>query len=133
MEARQTYPPIRPKARQPTKQITEETEQAYRGGIMLRHRSDRGVPAGVVGACAPAEEVPRDELRRPPAVRPARHEPHRFSRHLLVQREQLVFIYYYIAQHDARRKKRIQGNSSVGAGGVGKMLLGCGDGEGGER
>jgi hypothetical protein len=96
MEARQTYPPIRPKARQPTKQITEETEQAY-----------RGVPAGVVGACAPAEEVPRDELRRPPAVRPARHEPHRFSRHLLVQREQLVFIYYYIAQHDASRKKRI--------------------------
>jgi hypothetical protein len=45
----------------------------------------RGVPAGVVGACAPAEEVPRDELRRPAAVRPARHETHRLSRHLLTQ------------------------------------------------
>uniref|UniRef100_A0A0A9DF36 Uncharacterized protein n=1 Tax=Arundo donax TaxID=35708 RepID=A0A0A9DF36_ARUDO len=40
---------------------------------------------GVVGDGAPAEEVPRHELRRPAAVRSPRHEPHRLGRHLLAQ------------------------------------------------
>jgi hypothetical protein len=51
----------------------EPIEKAYRCIMLPRGR--------VVGAGAPAEEVPRDELRRPATVRPTQHEPHRFGRH----------------------------------------------------
>jgi hypothetical protein len=40
------------------------------------------VPGVVFGGGAPAEEVPGDELRRPPAGGSPRHEPQRLGRHL---------------------------------------------------
>jgi hypothetical protein len=44
------------------------------------------VPGVVFGGGAPAEEVPGDELRRPPAVGSPRHEPQRLGRHLASRR-----------------------------------------------